>query len=291
MTESDISQPAVAPADAEAPALGEFPPVVAGVYCPDCGYDLRGLTGARCPECGLDLEIVRTQEPQIPWSRRRELGRFRAYWRTVFAVSLRGRKVCLEMVRPVSYRDSQSFRWVTFLHAYLPILIVTAGLRLLSDEAGSLVRWVDLFETQLAAIALLAGLSGLASYFFHPHDLPVERQNRAIALSYYAWSPLAWMPVAAAPLAVGTCIAAVGGRDQREFADVLAVFSGLVCLAVALRCMLNVYSFARRTLLHSHARTLLRMGVLLGLAALYTGLALVAASSVSYILIVYYSLV
>jgi rubredoxin len=52
----------------------DLPPVPADVFCPDCGYDLHGLTGARCPECGFDLETVRARAPQIPWARRREIG-------------------------------------------------------------------------------------------------------------------------------------------------------------------------------------------------------------------------
>src|SRR5205823_2812668 len=34
-------------------------------------------------------------------------------------------------------------------------------------------------------------LTGVGSYFFHPRRLAVLRQNRAVALSYYACAPLA----------------------------------------------------------------------------------------------------
>jgi hypothetical protein len=37
-------------------------------------------------------------------------------------------------------------------------------------------------------------MTGLPSYFFHPRHLPLEQQNRAVALSYYTCAPLACTP-------------------------------------------------------------------------------------------------
>jgi hypothetical protein len=37
--------------------------------------------------------------------------------------------------------------------------------------------------------------TGLHTYWLHPRSLSVERQNRAIALGYYACAPLALLPV------------------------------------------------------------------------------------------------
>jgi hypothetical protein len=48
--------------------------------------------------------------------------------------------------------------------------------------------------------------TGAASYFFHPRSISIERQNRAIALSYYACAPLALTPIVAlCPLYVYLC--------------------------------------------------------------------------------------
>lgn len=47
----------------------------------------------------------------------------------------------------------------------------------------------------LAALAALAVITGVPSYFFHPQTLPVERQNRAIALSYYSAASLSVSPL------------------------------------------------------------------------------------------------
>jgi hypothetical protein len=41
----------------------------------------------------------------------------------------------------------------------------------------------------------LYAAAGVASYWFHPRRLDVQRQNRAVALSYYACAPLVLTPV------------------------------------------------------------------------------------------------
>ncbi len=109
------------------PGAQSLAPLPEGLYCPDCGYDLRSLTSTRCPECGFGLEAVRAGESQIPWTYRRELGRFRAYWKTVWLVLRWPKQFCLEVARPVSYRDSQSFRWMTVAHAYAAVLAGSAA--------------------------------------------------------------------------------------------------------------------------------------------------------------------
>ena len=51
--------------------------------------------------------------------------------------------------------------------------------------------------------------TGLPSYFCHPRALPIERQNRAIALSYFASAPLALMPFIVASMLVAQVSAPV----------------------------------------------------------------------------------
>lgn len=203
------------PSDREEPR--DLPPLPVGCLCPQCGYDLRGLTSARCPECGFDLAAVRSQESRIPWSYRRQLGWLRAYWKTVWLVLRRPREFCLEVARPVSYRDAQAFRWVTLVHAQAAVLAAS-----LAPTVADWVRtgrpaatlWLLIGGIQVWALLALAALPGLASYWFHPRHLPVGHQNRAIALSYYAWTPLAlalltvplgalWMVLCLVPYAAG----------------------------------------------------------------------------------------
>jgi len=48
------------------------------LFCPECGYSLRGLTSDRCPECGLALGQIRALGTTIPWAHRRAIGSWRA---------------------------------------------------------------------------------------------------------------------------------------------------------------------------------------------------------------------
>ena len=45
----------------------------------------------------------------------------------------------------------------------------------------------------VGALLFFAAATGVPSYFFHPKALPVEMQNRAVALSYYTCGGLAFM--------------------------------------------------------------------------------------------------
>ena len=204
----------------EVNGAGELPPIGCDVFCPDCGYNLRSLTGVRCPECGYGLERIHLAEPQLPWARRKQLGRFRAYWGTILYVRFRHRRFCEEMARPVSYADAQRFRWVTILHAALGLILASALLYALVPHPADLEEHFDPFPRivigsavpahasfisrmvhevwplallNVGALLFFAGATGIPSYFFHPKSLPVEMQNRAVALSYYTCGSLAFM--------------------------------------------------------------------------------------------------
>ncbi|MCK4343089.1 MAG: hypothetical protein KAY37_15350 [Phycisphaerae bacterium] len=217
--------------------LGGASPLPVGVRCPECGYDLRGSTSDRCPECGFRTEVLRTRESLIPWSHRDQLGLFRAYWKTVLVACRHPRRFSYEMARPVSYADSQSFRWLTALHAYLPILI--GSLIWCAFKAaywGPLDDgiWWLLGSLQVWTMLMAALLPGLASYFFQAKKLSVEQQYRAVALSYYAWAPLAWTPLLL-PIFCATLLA----WGSRSNADLV-----LLSAVVALYCTILLLSTA-----------------------------------------------
>jgi hypothetical protein len=172
------------------------------VYCPECDYNLRGLTSDRCPECGCAVDFARLAGSQIPWVHRRRIGWYRAYWQTVWLVMFRTKRFCDEIARPVSFRHSQSFRWVSVLHAFVPLAVLIALAWLIPPSVGTVLlpnAWAlagGLAVLIVSLFLLLAALTGLPSYFFQPRHLTTEEQNRGLALSYYACAALAWTPLA-----------------------------------------------------------------------------------------------
>jgi hypothetical protein len=233
------------------------------LFCQQCGYNLRALTSDRCPECGHSLETVRAREPQIPWVHRKEIGLFRAYWRTIWMVMFQQRRFGEEMARPVSYPDCQRFRWVTVLHTYIPILLATLATYAVGLEAKPRVSGEDLVYQALFAVwpvpiyhalilLFLAAITGVPSYFFHPRGIPVALQNRAIAMSYYASGPLAltFLPGAAAIVAI-----VLRGEGYAGMAGILFAF--VLPLALLLIWLIDLLHISRRVMPQYRGRTYL----------------------------------
>ena len=180
------------------------------VFCQSCGYDLRGLTGDRCPECGADISGVHTLVTRIPWVYRHEIGRVRAYCQTLWLVMFCQRKFGEEMARSVSWEDAQRFRWVTvgFLTVSILAAVVAAYLNVPSNPfQGELANqsYMAIWPAcgcYLIILLFLIVATAIPSYFFHPRDVPVIQQNRAVALSYYACGPLVLLGVSCLSLAI-----------------------------------------------------------------------------------------
>lgn len=268
---------------------GATPAYADDLYCPECGYSLRGLTSDRCPECGLKLDFIESDTPVIPWERRREIGRVRAYWRTVFQVMFRNKVFCRAMYRPVDYAAAQRFRWLSILHIYVAGLLSLGVLHCLHpdllpqavDETG---LWFIVLQWACVLLALLA-FTGLPSYFVHPKALPVARQNRAVALSYYVCAPLALGPM--------VLLAAIGGAliwrtGKHEYMTWLVAL--LFTLSLLLWCWADWSLLARRALM-SAGRRLLMTWILPVLWLVVVGLILIGIPTIAYFLaIVFYSL-
>jgi len=208
------------------------PPAGIELFCPECDYNLRGLTSDRCPECGLKLDFIDAPESPVPWERRAQLGRLRTYWQTVFLVLFRTKLFCRAMYRPVSYRAARRFQYVTVLHTLAALFL---GLLSLQWQRPDLLQQLWLTGWPLVAVGAITGLAllaltGLPSYFFHPRWLPVELQNRAVALCYYANAPLA--ASALVPLASIAAYHAVG--PPRDLQPVLVLVTAPLTVLVLL---------------------------------------------------------
>src|SRR2546421_3703615 len=107
--------------------------------CPQCGYDLRGLTEVRCcPECGLELEPGTAPRTRIPWVYRKRTGLAAAYLRTLRLATLRPQQLAAEVDRPVAYRDALRFRLLTCLLATVPISALLVAIMAGYGSAGFL---------------------------------------------------------------------------------------------------------------------------------------------------------
>ena len=172
------------------------------LFCQECGYNLRGSTSNRCSECGNPLDSIRSQTSCIPWTHRKEIGYFKAYWKTVFWTSIRYKRFCEELAKPLSYKDSQSFRWVTIAHVWVPLLILTlvACFDQKYVHIGSTLNQLfsevwPVLVSHVTFIGMLLAITGVPSYFFDSRKLPVAQRNSAIAMSYYCTGSLAWFAI------------------------------------------------------------------------------------------------
>ena len=81
-----------------------------------------------------------------------------------------------------------------------------------------------------AAMALAASLwlflytwTGVHTYWLHPRRLPLERQNRAVALGYYACAPLVVLPAALVVALVGAGLWDMADQTRSRVLEVIAI--------------------------------------------------------------------
>jgi hypothetical protein len=215
-----MSDPVLPPADS-----------IESLYCPGCGYDLRSISSDRCPECGLSIDPSAVSP--IPWCHRHRLGRFRAFFRTVWMATVRPGRIAAAVAGPVDEKGANRFRWCVIPIAAFPLLAITIGGLIYLGHIGTLNvsvlppsnlyttlsgSWFDVpvWETALllfngitfwpiaciGIVMTLAMCSRAGSFWFAGRTLSPMRRKRAIAISSYAFAPLVMLgiPTAAALL-------------------------------------------------------------------------------------------
>ena len=184
------------------------------IFCPQCTYNLRGLTGDRCPECGIDITEIREGESQIPWVRRKKIGRIRAYWKTVWVVLFHTSQIGREVSRSVDDRAARRFRQTTVILAYLPIALLTVVWMLTAPNSYQFVLDVGgygfLAAIHVGVASCIAAISAMPHYALRHRDLPLTTQHRAAVLSEYACAPLAGMLLPAIWCGLGPPSTAIG---------------------------------------------------------------------------------
>jgi hypothetical protein len=216
------------------------------LYCPECGYNLRTLTSDRCPECGYDIQIVRQRQTQIPWVYRDNKGAFRAYWKTVWMVTFQHKRFCLEISRPVDLAHARWFRWVTVLHAYLPVMLVTLAVAAPDPGVFTAETCVSTGVFHVGIMAFILALTAIPYYGLRHRDVPLEQQHRAAVLMLYASGPLAWMFVAALLAIAGLACAAAGLEDW----DAIFYLSTCAAVMILLMIMLTDVLYVVKRMLH-----------------------------------------
>jgi hypothetical protein len=285
------------------------------IFCPVCGYDLRGGGGERCPECGTSIDHEALARSQIPWSHRQQIGRFRAYWRTVWLATFHAKRLAQEASRPVDYRDARLFRIVTVLLVGLPIAAAVGiaaaktdwsalpGEAMLSSSQPPL--WIFDLLTPFAAGASVPGLlpvctplfllaaTAAPSVWFRPQSLSSVKRDRAVALSSYACAPLVFISVAIVIGAVAFWLdpsPVQAPWRTYQFVLALAIIAWIVAVASLLLWWLATLRLLRHTTHADVFRTLvvatgfpltlaLLGGLILGLIPCVVGFVIVVVES------------
>ncbi len=206
----------------------------------------------------------------------------------MWTVLYRNKRFCEEFGRSPDYTDARLFQAVTVLQAYVPILLLTAFAYCVAPpqsvpttssfqmfppgmtQSGPSIEEHAYFEIWPIAVLhacyviFLVFATGVPSYFFHPKTLPPERQNAAVALSYYACGPLSltFMPVIVLGLAMT--------RVLYGFFAINGAFLAMACgAAVVLLWLYSLVMIARRTMPQMKSRsTIVAVGVPLSWVAL-----------------------
>jgi hypothetical protein len=206
-----------------------------GVFCANCGYDLRARTGDVCPECGADAtEVLAERAADLPWAHRVRVGHVRAFVLTVLVFSFGGRRLREQIGRPVRLRDARQFArrvgllvGVAWAGLALPLVarsdtreVPTQIARAAAEAAllgprtvppsplgvDVLLPWAACVQDLwfLAPPLLVLGITlaaGAQTYWFHPRHLADVERRRAVAMGYYAIAPMAFL--AFPPLLIG----------------------------------------------------------------------------------------
>lgn len=119
-------------------AQRETPRVDRPPTCEACGYNLTSAAmEGRCPECGEPVarSLGPDARPGTPWDRRRELGRWRAWWQSVVG----------SVVRPRSFgaqirRSAPEMSHRRFLALHLPVFFLMGAVAVVSCHVAATGR-------------------------------------------------------------------------------------------------------------------------------------------------------
>lgn len=235
---------------APAPAEGR------SVLCPGCGYDLRGASADRCSECGLEIDRAALERSGFPWAHRAQVGRVRAFLKTVWLVTIDSKQLRHETAKAQSRRGAAAFRrWIAvllticFAAAIVMLLLgdgieaivvvhepsVFARLSMEGYEIDLLVPWSAGIALRPApfAYALVLGfyVAGATRSIFRTNRLSPDYADTVESIGDYVAAPLAWLVPAAAGCAALLWIDEEFAATQLVTALItISLFLGLLAL-------------------------------------------------------------
>lgn len=202
------------------------PPVeTAGLYCPNCDYDLTGLSEDRCPECGetFDRELLRKIAageplPAVPWDTDQTIRGFMKTW--WLALSDRG-KLAGEF--PPTHDRGNAMRY-TFVCYHLSLIVFLAPVLALIPISGGDILPIHLIILSFVVLFCLWCFETLVACGLALFTPPRRVRNKyrfwrglTHYTSGYSWLLAIW----------GASIVPVISYSEKPFWPLIVGFSGL----------------------------------------------------------------
>ena len=188
----------------------------------------------------------------IPWERRKSLGYFRSFFRTLALATFMPTRLARATGEPIDLRSARLFRWIVRALVIVPCVALfvfailrNGGLGVLINISVTEQQWVERFwEPRFLwtvgatlwpvlpigfAISIILA-TGISHWFFMKRLEPVRR-NRAMVFSFYLCAPLGWVWIPCA-----ACAAVVALPPLPETSQAVGDL-GMLCV---LACELSV---------------------------------------------------
>lgn len=248
------------------------------LLCPACGFDLRATQSDRCGECGLPFDRALLTVSGIPWAHRHTMGRFRAYFKTVWQITLDGKLIRYEVAKPQELSDARSFRRINacivaaaFLAALAMAAYMQGGLHFLAIQPPNPTSGAATIDPRLDDLAvpwsagativpvlplclimLAFWLTGAQRFVFRvsASSSRVHRQ-RAFCLSHYTAAPMIFLLPVALLTVAGIWIVKAMKLDETQPYPAVVLTLTMPATAILLAALIATFHRTARWLMRT----------------------------------------